>query len=238
MNYAQKAVALDPSTNSKYALGQAQLASKQYTDAIATLKQVRASAFADPKTPTNAKVAIDTALMNAYLQTNDTQDVAAMAAEVKQIDPTSTLPGRVMGNGLLNAGVNASNAKNYDEALKDFDQAAAAGDPEVSVTAYTQAAFLVAKMDKPDYKRMQAYADKALALKPNDAMANFAEGIALTGQWASSHDDGTKKKASDALDKADQQAKAEGNEALSLQIESFVKKNLNATPGSQAGSGS
>ena len=50
--------------------------------------------------------------------------------------------------------------------------------------------------------------------KPNNAQANFAEGIALTGQWAASHDDGTKKKAADALDKADQQAKAEGNEAL------------------------
>ncbi len=237
LTYAQKAVALDPSTNSKYALGQAQLASKQYSDAIATLKQVRAAAFADPKTPTNAKVAIDTALMNAYMQTNDTQDMQAMAAEVKQIDPSSTLPGRVLGGNLLKAGVDAANAKNYETAFKDFDQAAAGGDPEVAVTAYTQAAFLVAKMDKPDYKRMQAYADKALALKPNDAAANFAEGIALTGQWVSSHDDGTKKKAADALDKADQQAKAEGNEALSLQIESFVKKNLNAAPAGQSGSG-
>ncbi|MBV8280784.1 MAG: energy transducer TonB, partial [Candidatus Eremiobacteraeota bacterium] len=215
LDYAQKAVAIEPNTNSKYALGQAQLANKQYTDAIATLKQVHAAAFADPKTPTSAKVAIDTALMNAYLQTKDTQDMQAMAAEAKQLDPNSTLPGRVIGSGLLNAGVDAANAKNYDEAFKDFDQAAAGGDPEVAVTAYTQAAFLVARMDKPDYKRMQAYADKALALKPNDAAANFAEGIALTGQWASSHDDGTKKKAADALDKADQQAKAEGNEALS-----------------------
>jgi hypothetical protein len=93
-------------------------------------------------------------------------------------------------------------------------------------------------MDKPDYKRMQAYADKALALKPNDAQANFAEGIALTAQWASNHDDGMKKRASDALGKADQQAKAEGNEALSLQIESFVKKNLNAAPAGGAGSDS
>ena len=85
---------------------------------------------------------------------------------------------------------------------------------------------------------MQAYAEKALAIKPNDAAANFAEGIALTAQWASSHDDATKKKAAAALDKADQQAKAEGNEALSLQIETFVKKNLNAAPAAQSGGGS
>jgi tetratricopeptide (TPR) repeat protein len=233
---AQKAVSLDPSTNSKYALGRAQLANKQYSDAIATLKEVHSAAFADPKMPTNAKVAIDTSLMTAYLESNDSQDAQAMAAEVKQLDPTSTLPAQVLGSGLVNAGVTAANAKNYDEAFKDFDQAAAQGDQQVAVTAYTQAALLVSKMDKPDYKRMQAYADKALALKPDDALANFAEGIALTGQWASSHDDATKKRALDSLTKADQAAKAEGNIALSLQIETFIKQQLNSAPASQSGS--
>ena len=77
---------------------------------------------------------------------------------------------------------------------------------------------------------MQAYAEKALAVSPNNAMANFAEGVALTAQWGSNHDATTKQKASDALNKADQQAKADGNESLSLQIETFIKKNLNATP--------
>lgn len=235
LELAQKAMALDPSTDSKYALGTAQLANKQYSDAVATLKQVHTAAFADPKTPTNAKVAIDSSLMSAYIETNDTQDAQATAAEIKQIDPSSTLPGRVLGNSLLKAAVDAGNAKNYDEAFKDFDQAAAQGDPQVAVTANTQAAFLVARMDKPDYKRMQAYADKALALKPDDAAANFAEGIALTGQWASSKDDATKKKAADALAKADQQAKAEGNDALSIQIETFIKQNLNSAPASQSG---
>lgn len=235
---AQKAVALNPSSaDAKYALGVAQVANKQYAEAIATLKAAHAAAFADPKTPTNAKVAIDTYLMNAYMQTNDTQAMQATAAEIKQLDPSSTLPARVMGNTLLKAGLDAGSAKNYDQAFKDFDQAAAGGDPEIAVTANVQAAFLVAKMDKPDYKRMQAYADKALALRPNDPQANFAEGISLTGQWAQTHDDGMKKRASDALAKADQQAKAQGDITLSLQIESFVKNNLNATPGSKSGSG-
>jgi TonB family protein len=235
---AQKAVALNPSSaDAKYALGVAQVANKQYSEAIATLKEAHAIAFADPKTPTNAKVAIDTYLMNAYLQTNDTQAMQATAAEIKQLNPSSTLPARVMGNSLLKAGLDAGNAKNYDQAFKDFDQAAAGGDPEIAVTANVQAAFLVAKMEKPDYKRMQGYADKALALRPNDPQANFAEGISLTGQWAQTHDDGMKKRASDALAKADQQAKAQGDITLSLQIESFVKNNLNATPGSKSGSG-
>jgi hypothetical protein len=84
---------------------------------------------------------------------------------------------------------------------------------------------------------MQSYADKAIALQPDNAQANFAEGIALAGQWASSHDDGTKKKAADALANADRLAKAGGNEALSLQIETFVKQNLNSGSSAPSGSG-
>ncbi len=127
-----------------------------------------------------------------------------MAAEIKRLDPSSTLPGRVLGSSYLKAGVDAANAQNYDEAFKDFDQAAAQGDPEVAVTANTQAAFVVAKMDKPDYKQMQAYADKALALKPNDAAGEFRRRHrADRANGRPSHDDAQKKKAADALNKAD-----------------------------------
>jgi TonB family protein len=228
--YAQKAVALSPDTNSHFALGVAQLANKQNADALATLKAVSQAAMNDSKLSQTAKENIDARLMSAYLANNDMQGAQTVAAQIKQLDPTSTLPGRVLGNSFLQAGVAASNAKNYTEALKDFDQAANQGDPGVAVTAYVQAALVVSKMEKPDYKQMQSYADKAIALKPDDPLANFAEGIALTGQWAGSRDDSVKKKALDALDKADSLAKQSNNESLSLQIESFIKTNLNATP--------
>jgi tetratricopeptide (TPR) repeat protein len=228
--YAQKAMALSPDTNSRFALGVAQLANKQNADALATLKAVSQAAMNDSKLSQTAKENIEARLMSAYLANNDTQGAQAVAAQIKQIDPSSTLPGRVMGNSYLSAGVAASNAKNFAEALKDFDQAATQGDPSVAVTAYVQAALVITKMDKPDYKQMQSYADKAIALKPDDPLANFAEGIALTGQWAGSRDDNVKKKALDALSKADSLAKQSNNEALSLQIESFIKQNLNATP--------
>lgn len=231
MTYAQKAMSLDPNTNSKFALGVAQLANKQDADALTTLKAVHAAAMNDPKFNKVARENIDARLMGAYLANNDTADAQTIANEIKQIDPSSTLAGRVLGNSYLKMGVDAAVAKNYPDALKNFDQAAATGDPDVAVTADTQAAFVIAKMDKPDWKQMQSYADKAIALKPNDAPANYAEGIALAGQWAASHDDATKKKALDALNKADSLAKQSGNEALSLQIETFIKQSLNATPG-------
>jgi TonB family protein len=237
MQYAQKAMTLDPSSNSKFALGVAQLANNQNADALATLKAVHDAAMSNASMSTTTKVNIDSELLRAYVANNDTQGAQTVAAEIKQLDPNSNAAARVLGSNLLNAGVAAAKAKDSATALKDFDQAAGMGDPDVSVVAYTQAAFTIAQESKPDYKQMQAYADKALALKPDDPQANFAEGISLTGQWASSHDDGTKTKALAALNKADASAKAAGNEALSLQIQSFIKQNLNASPAPQSGGG-
>jgi tetratricopeptide (TPR) repeat protein len=236
LNYAQKAVAIDPGPNSRFALGVAQLANGDNAAALDSLKAARDAAMADSKIPVASKVNIDSELLQAYLANHDTASAQQVAAQIKQLDPNSTAGGQAMGATLIKAGNAAVDAKDTTTALSDFDQAAALGDPSISVTANTLAAFAIARSAKPDYKRMQAYAEKALAVKPNDAAANFADGIALTAQWASSHDDSTKKKAAAALDKADQQAKSDGNEALSLQIETFVKKNLNTAPQSGGGS--
>jgi len=236
--YAQKAVALDPGPNSRFALGVAQLANNQTAEAIDSLKVARDAAMRDSTIPVASKVNIDAQLLQAYLANHDTAGAQAVAAQIKQLDPNSTAGTRAIGVSLIKSGQAAMEAKDYTTALGDFDQAAASGDSDIAVTAYTEAALAIAQSPKPDYKRMQAYAEKAIAIKPDDALANFAEGIALTGQWATSHDDDTKKKAAAALDKADQQAKADGNVALSLQIESFVKKNLNPTSGGGSGGGS
>jgi tetratricopeptide (TPR) repeat protein len=235
--YAQKAVALGSTPVTRFALGLAQLANGQNADALTSLKGAQSAAMNDPKIPTAMKVKIDSELLQAYLANNDSAGAEQVAAQIKQLDPNSSAGSQAMGASLIKAGNAALDAKDATTALADYDKAAALGDPGIAVTANTQAAFAIARSSKPDYKRMQAYAEKALAIKPNDAAANFAEGIALTAQWASSHDDATKKKAAAALDKADQQAKAEGNEALSLQIETFEKKNLNAAPSGQSGGG-
>jgi TonB family protein len=233
--YAQKAVALDSGPNSRFALGVAQLANNDAAAALESLKAAHDAAISNPKIPVPSKVNIDSELLQAYLANHDTADAQAVAAQIKQLDPGSTAGAQAMATSLINSGNAAVEAKDTATALSDFDQAAAAGDPKLAVTANTLAAFAIARGAKPDYKRMQAYAEKALATDPNNAAANFAEGIALTGQWASSHDDATKTKATAALNKADQQAKADGNDAMALQIETFIKKNLNA---GQSGGGS
>jgi TonB family protein len=237
LDYAQKAVALDSGPNAHFALGVAQLANNDAASAVQSLKVARDAAIADPKIPVASKVNIDAELLQAYLANNDAADGQSVAAQIKQLDPTSTAGAQALAASYIKAGNAATDAKDTTTALTDFDQAAGAGDPKLAVTANTLAAFAIARSAKPDYKRMQAYAEKALAIAPDDAAANFAEGIALTAQWASSHDDGTKKKAAAALDKADQQAKADGNIALSLQIEAFEKKNLAAPSGQSGGDG-
>src|SRR5580698_2898637 len=227
MVYAQKAMALTPDTNSRFALGVAQLASGDKSAALASLQAAHDAAMRDPKIPKPSKVNIDAELLQADLANGDSQAAEQVAAQIKELDPSSTAGAQAMGVSLIKAGQAAEAAKDFVTALHDFDQAASTGDTTLAVTANVSAAFAIAQGPKPDYKRMQTYADKAIALQPNDAQANFAEGIALTGQWASSHDEGTKAKAAAALNRADADAKASGNETLSLQIETFVKQNLN-----------
>lgn len=229
--YAQKASTLASTTITHFALGVAQLANNQNAAALASLKQARDGAMTDSKIPTKLKVKIDSWLLQAYLANNDMAGAQAVAAQMKQLDPSSTDANAAMGASLIKSARAARDAGDSAKALSYYDQAAALGDPTISVTADVEAAFTIGQASKPDYKRMQAYADKALAVKPNDASANFAEGIALTGQ-------SEKQKATDALQKADQQAKADGNEALSLQIETFVKKYVNGAPSAQPGGGS
>ncbi len=235
--YAQKAMTIDSGPNSRFALGVAQLANGDNAEALASLKAAHDAAVNDSKIPVSSKVNMDSELLQAYLANNDTAGAKEVAAQIKQLDPSSTAASEAMAASLIKAGNAARDAKDYTTALSDYDQAAAAGDSKLSVTANTLAAFAIAQSAKPDYKQMQAYADKALAIDPNDAAANFAEGIALTAQWASNHDDGTKQKATDALNKADQEAKAAGNEAMALQIETFIKKNLNSKAAASSGGG-
>ena len=218
LDYAQKAVALDNSSNSQFALGVAQLANKQYSQAITTLKAVHDKA-PDAKT----KVAIDRELLSAYLGNNDAAGANAVSAEMKQLDPTGSSGSTAVGAHYIELGNAAMSAKNYTDAVKDYDQAAATGDPKVTVTANTGAAFAILSMEKPDYQKAHDYAAKAVAAAPNDAQANYAAGVSMVGIYANSKKPADKQQALDFLNKADQLAKAANQTALALQIENQIK---------------
>jgi tetratricopeptide (TPR) repeat protein len=190
----------------------------------------------DPKADTKTKVAIAGQLYQAYSKAGDNANAQKMLAVIKQLDPNNTSIGTLQGNQYLQAGNSAAQAGDHAGALKDFEQAAAVGSPQVQVTAYAaaalqQSALLSAQKapaTKDDYAKVKAYADKALAINPNDALANFAEGIGLAGEWVvSGKQDATlKAQALAALNKAKASAQSAGNISLSLNIDNFIKSTL------------
>ncbi len=221
--YAQKAYALDSSPNSLYALGVAQFGMKQYAQSIASLEKARGILFAQKSTPAATKIAVDSHLLQAYLQTGDTANSNAMQAELKSLDPTGNPGAQFVGAFYLQQGVAAAKALKPVEALAALDKAAAAGDPKISEAAYTQAAFVIIQSKAPDYNRVQSYAKKALAIDPNDPEALFARGVGEAGIGVVYHRADLTDAAKATLKQALKLAKAGNNAALVLQIQNFLK---------------
>jgi TonB family protein len=223
LDFAHKAMALSGGdSTSKFALGVAQLANKQYPDALATLKSVHDQLGDDPKAKA-AKVNVDQELLQAYLAVNDPAGAQATANEMKSLDPSGNGAARAIAQHYLQAGNDAMKAADYAGALKDFDQAASSGNASDAVTANTFAAFAIMSMPKPDYDKAKQYALKAVATSPDDVQANYAAGVAYADIYATSKKNDDKTQALTYLKKSDQLAKAAGNEGLALQIESQIK---------------
>lgn len=234
--YGKKAAQLAPGPNSYYALGTAELQAGDASSAVSDLNKAFTAVQSDPKADKKTKVAIASQLYAAYTKAGDTANAEKTLATIKQIDPNNTSVATLEGNRYIQAANEASKAGNHAEALKDFEQAAAVGSQQIQVTAYAAAALeenavLQGQKTPPtkdDYAKVKAYADKALAINPNDALANYAEGVALTGQWVlgNKSDAGLKAQALAALNKAKAAAQSSGNISLSLNIDNFIKNTL------------
>ncbi len=236
VSYGKKAAQLAPGPNSYYALGTAELEAGDTSSAISDLNKAFSAVQSDAKTDKKTKVAIASQLYAAYTKAGDTANAEKTLATIKQIDPNNTSVATLEGNRYIQAANEASKAGNHAEALKDFEQAAAVGSPQIQVTAYAAAALeenaLLQSQKTPpskdDYAKVKAYADKALAVNANDALANYAEGVALTGEWVlgNKSDAGLKAQALAALNKAKAAAQSAGNISLSLNIDNFIKNTL------------
>ncbi len=233
--YAQKALALSPhSGGAYYALGAAELASGNAAQAATDLKKARDIVFADPKTDVKSRVNVDSELFSAYTKAGDAAQAQATMNEIKKLDPNNAAVGTIMTNSYLTQGQAAEKAGKYDEAISYFEQAAASGGKQAQVTAYTSAAFafneMLQKQKNPatvqDYAKMKGYADKAVAADPNDAQANFAQGVALGGEYlvGGKADSSLKTQALAALAKAKSGAQSSHNSALAQAIDNFVKQ--------------
>lgn len=217
LTYANKAVAASNDANSQYALGVAQVANKQFAAAIATLKPLPA------KTANReAKEHIERELLLAYQGAGDKAGAAATLADLKAIDPSAAASAQAAQ--YLQLGDAASKAKNYTEALKEYDLASQSADKQTAVTGNVDAAFTIFRMPHPDWTKAKTYAMKAVTAAPLDPIANYAAGIAWSGVYAGSRNGDDKTQALNYLKKADSLAKAAGNTGLSLQIETQIKQ--------------
>ena len=228
MAYAQKAVALDPGANLQFALGVAQIGNNDVTGGIATLKSVHTELFHNPKTSKEVKFGVDSHLLDAYLSNNDAVDASAIAAEMKVLKPQSTIAADLIGSHFLTVGNQAQQAKEYKEAIVAYDQASASGVPQIVANANASAVFAIMNQTKPDYTKALVYGQKAVAAEPNDAMTNYAAGVAQAAVWTTSHQESDKRQALSYLTKADSLAKAAGNTQLSGHIETFIAHSIEA----------
>ncbi|HTV74901.1 MAG TPA: tetratricopeptide repeat protein [Candidatus Acidoferrales bacterium] len=222
LDFAQRAMAISSSANAKYAYGVAQVANKQYTDALTTLRSVH-DQVSDPK----ARINIDQEILVAELGNNDTADADATAAEMKALDPANggEAAAHVMAQHYLEVGTEAFNAKDYTGALKSFEAAIATGstDPRDVVTANSRAALAVLNGPNPNYVEAKDYALKAVAAAPDDPVANYYAGAAYANIYSTSNRKDDRTQALTYLNKADQLARAAGNGGLAAQIEAQIR---------------
>lgn len=233
--YAQRAVALAPSGGAFYALGSAELAAGNASQAAEDLKKARDMVFADPKSDVHSRVNVDAQLYQAYNKAGQTEQAAATMDEIKRLDPNNAALGTLQANTYIAQGQALQRQGKYDEAIASFLKAAELNNADAQVTGNLSAAFALSSKLQVDngknatvagYKQMQSYVDKVLAIRPDDPQANYAEGIALGGQYlvGGKTDATLKTKALAALAKAKSAAQASGNMSLTIAIDNFTKQ--------------
>lgn len=216
---AKKANELSPGAPTLNLLGNAQIVAGDYAAAVRSLEQARSLAATDSKVDAKQRGVITANLVAAYVDSDQPDKAVALLPDVKQLDPSNTgALGTVVAYYAKKAQA-AQKAGNVAEAVSLYDKAASLG-PEYAPVMYANEAFAYMSAPKPDWKAVKATADKALAIKPDDAGANLAAGVALAN-------DGKQKDAIPYLQKADASAKAAGDKAMADKAEQLLKQ-LNA----------
>lgn len=224
LKLAQRGVAISQDVETLNALGSAQMAGKDYPGAVTSFERARSMATSVAKLDPKARLTLDGNLITAYLKNNQVDKAAQVRQEDSSLDPNGDLGAQFVAY-YRQQSHDFDAAKKYTEAVAALESAAAAS-PKYAVTNYANAAFEMTRLDKPDFDRMKADADKALAIDPNDPQANFAEGVALANIANKNNDAAKKKQALDYLNKADGEAKnaaGPNSAALVKNIEDAIK---------------
>jgi tetratricopeptide (TPR) repeat protein len=215
---AKRAVAIAPGPFTFNTLGTAEDASGAHADAIADLEKARSLAAADATFKPTDRATIDVNLVSAYVGAGRIDDAKMIAAEVTRLDPTQTNAGLFLAGSYTKSASELALASKFVESAAMLESAAAAA-PSQSATLYARAALMYFRAPKnADVGRAQIDADRAIALAPNDALANFAAGFVLANQ------PGKTKDGLVILNRADELAKKGNDPALTSNIEDTIKR--------------
>ncbi len=200
-------------------LGNAELGKGNNAEAVTDLEKAVAGLKADPKVESKSLVNVEVNLVGAYSAAGQNDKAQVLAKQVLAVDPNAPVQS-VLANNVAAQAQALARDKKFVEAANLLDTAAASSPKDVSLHLYGLAANYAESGEKPDWKLGKALADKALAIAPNDARANYYAGIAV----ASEKSLGSAKDALVFLNKADAAAKTGADAELIKQIEATIKQ--------------
>jgi Tfp pilus assembly protein PilF len=218
--YAKKSVALAPGPFTYNALGTAEDGAGESDAAISDLEMARKLAAADASLKPEQTATIDDNLVSAYVNAGKIDPAKTVAAEAAKLDPTSLKAQAFVTQYYFRQASDAETKGNYSTAGGLFEQAATVAAPAEQPNIYAQAALALLKTkDTTANDKAKADADKALAIAPDNALANLAAGLSLANQGSSKYKD-----ALVYFNKADASAKIANNTALETTVESLIKQ--------------
>ena len=174
---SDKALALQQNVNTLFIQGTAYANAQKYPQAIAALEKAKAQATTG-KADAASLNAIDASLATAYIFGGQPDKGIALGKALKQRDPSNTRVDEALASYYNQQATAAVQAGKPDQAVTMLEQAAQAL-PSKAAILYVQAANVLAAAKPPDWKKVKAEADKALAVDPNEPRANFVAGVAV-----------------------------------------------------------
>ena len=220
VTYAGRAIDGDPNNlQAYYVRGIANANLQNDAGSVADLSRARTIAMnAKSDDKTLAMIGFNLAL--SQLAAGQFGEAATTSKEVVKLDPSRQVPlDKYAIAAVNNTSVALANQGKIAEAVSRLEAGAAAF-PAGAAEFYAQAAYIDATDKKPDWKKVQAEADKALALDPTEGRGNYIRGVAAAQQ-------GDPKTAMSYLNKAKSSPAYASNAALAKQIDDGLKT-LNA----------
>jgi tetratricopeptide (TPR) repeat protein len=174
---ADHAIALNPqSLQGYYVRGNAETGMQNTAAAIADLQKARAIASGG-KSDDTTTVALSYSLAQAQLAAGQFGEAATSAKDVARLDTTvSNQLTKDEFVAVMNPAIALANAGKIAESVSRLESGAAAF-PANAGALTAQAAYIMATDKKPDWDKIKAEAEKALALDPNSGRANYILGI-------------------------------------------------------------